>query len=47
MELMQEAAAILPFMASGPDGDPASEVVIDYMVTDIPVGLTDEIHNAC
>jgi hypothetical protein len=31
MELMQEAQAIMPFMASGPDGTPEPDVVIDYM----------------
>jgi hypothetical protein len=44
MELMQEAEAILPFMASGPDGVPASDIVIDYMFTDVPVELSDDIH---
>ena len=44
MELMQEAQAILPFMASGPDGVPAPEIVIDYMFTDVPVELSDDIH---
>ncbi len=44
MELMQEAEAILPFMASGPDGVPAPDVIIDYMFTDVPVELSDDIH---
>jgi hypothetical protein len=44
MELMQEAQAVLPFMASGPDGVPAPGVVIDYMFTDVPVELSDDIH---
>lgn len=44
MELMQEAQAIMPFMASAPDGVPAPDVVIDYMFTDVPVELTDDIH---
>jgi DNA-binding XRE family transcriptional regulator len=44
IELMQEAHAILPFMASGPDGAPAPDVVIDYMFTDVPVELSDDIH---
>lgn len=44
MELMQEAQAVLPFMASGPDGVPAPDVVIDYMFTDVPVELSDDIH---
>ncbi len=44
MELMQEAQAILPFMASGPDGAPTPDVVIDYMFTDVPVELSDDIH---
>jgi len=37
MELMQEAQAILPFMASGPDGSPAPDVIIDYAFTDVAV----------
>ena len=44
MELMQEAQAILPFMASGPDGTPVPDVVIDYMFADVPVELSDDIH---
>lgn len=44
MELMQEAQAIMPFMAAAPDGVPAPDVVIDYMFTDVPVELTDDIH---
>jgi DNA-binding XRE family transcriptional regulator len=44
MELMQEAQAVLPFMASGPDGVPAPDVVIDCMFTDVPVELSDDIH---
>jgi DNA-binding XRE family transcriptional regulator len=44
MELMQEAQAILPFMASGPDGAPIPNVVIDYVFTDVPVELSDDIH---
>ena|ERR1700723_1841087 len=44
MELMQEAQAILPFMASGPDGSPAPDVIIDYAFTDVPVELGDDIH---
>jgi hypothetical protein len=44
MELMQEAQAIMPFMASGPDGTPVRDVVIDYMFTDVPVELSDDIH---
>jgi DNA-directed RNA polymerase specialized sigma24 family protein len=44
MELMQEAEAILPFMASGPDGAPEPDIVIDYMFTDVPVELSDDIH---
>ncbi len=44
MELMQEAQAVLPFMASGPDGVPAPDVVIDYMFTDVPVELSEDIH---
>lgn len=44
MELMQEAQAIMPFMASGPDGTPVPDVVIDYMFTDVPVELSDDIH---
>jgi DNA-directed RNA polymerase specialized sigma24 family protein len=44
MELMQEAQAILPFMASGSDGAPVPDVVIDYMLTDVPVELSDDIH---
>jgi DNA-directed RNA polymerase specialized sigma24 family protein len=43
-ELMQEAQAILPFMVAGPDGAPAPDVVIDYMFTDVPVELSDDIH---
>ena len=43
-ELMQEAQAIMPFMASGPDGTPVPDVVIDYMFTDVPVELSDDIH---
>jgi len=44
MELMQEARGILPFMASGPDGAPIPNVVIDYVFTDVPVELSDDIH---
>ena len=44
LELMQEAEAVLPFMASGPDGVPAPDVVIDYMFTDVPVELSDDIY---
>ena len=44
LELMQEAEAILPFMTSGPDGTPAPDVVIDYMFTDVPAELRDDIH---
>jgi hypothetical protein len=44
MELMQEAQAVLPFMASGADGVPAPDVVIDYMFSDVPVELSDDIH---
>src|SRR5260370_12399897 len=44
MELMQEAQAILPFMASGPDGAPTPDVVIHYIFTDVPVELSDAIH---
>jgi hypothetical protein len=43
MELMQEAQAIMPFMASGPDGTPVPDVAIDYMFTDVPVELSDDI----
>jgi hypothetical protein len=34
----------LPFMASGPDGAPIPIVVIDYVFTDVPVELSDDIH---
>jgi DNA-binding XRE family transcriptional regulator len=44
MELIQEAQAIMPFMASGPDGTPAADVVIDYMFTNVPVELSEDIH---
>lgn len=44
MELMQEAQAIMPFMASGSDGVPVPDVVIDYMFTDVPVELSEDIH---
>lgn len=44
MELMQEAEAILPFMTAGPDGVPAPDVEIDYMFTDVPLELSDDIH---
>jgi hypothetical protein len=44
MELMQEAQAIMPFMASGPDGSPAPDVAIDYMFIDVPVELSEDIH---
>jgi DNA-binding XRE family transcriptional regulator len=44
MELMQEAQAILPFMASGADGTPIPDVVIDYVFTDVPVELSNDIH---
>lgn len=43
MELMQEAQAVLPFMASGPDGAPVSDVVIDYMFSDVPTELSHDI----
>jgi hypothetical protein len=44
MELMQEAQAILPFMVSGSDGIPIPDVVIDYVFTDVPVELSEDIH---
>jgi hypothetical protein len=44
MELMQEAQAILPFMVSGADGTPIPDVVIDYVFTDVPVELSNDIH---
>jgi hypothetical protein len=44
MELMAEAQAIMPFMASGPDGLPVPDVAIDYAFTDVPVELSDDIH---
>jgi DNA-directed RNA polymerase specialized sigma24 family protein len=44
MELMQEAQAIMPFMASGPDGVPVPDVVVDYTFTDVPVELSEDIH---
>lgn len=44
MELMQEAEAILPFMTSGADGVPVPDVEIDYMFTDVPLELSDDIH---
>lgn len=44
MELMQEAEAILPFMTSGADGVPAPDVDVDYMFTDVPVELSDDVH---
>jgi hypothetical protein len=44
MDLMQEAQAIMPFMASGPDGTPEPDVIIDYMFCDVPVELSDDIH---
>jgi hypothetical protein len=37
MELMQEAQAILPFMASAPHGVRARDVVIYYVFTDVAV----------
>jgi hypothetical protein len=43
MELMQEAQAIMPFMASGPDGTPVPDVVVDYMFTGVPIELSDDI----
>jgi hypothetical protein len=42
-ELMDEAQAGLPFMVSGPDGVPVRDVVIEYVFTDIPVDLRDEV----
>jgi len=44
MELMQEAEAILPFMTSGADGVPLPDVEIDYMFSDVPLELSDDIH---
>jgi hypothetical protein len=44
MELMQEAQAVVPFMASGPNGVPVPDIVIDYMFTDVPVDLSEDIH---
>lgn len=44
MELMQEAEAILPFMTSQADGVPTPDVLIDYMFSDVPVELSDDIH---
>jgi DNA-binding XRE family transcriptional regulator len=43
-ELIQEAQAIMPFMASGPDGTPVPDVVVDYTFTDVPVELSEDIH---
>jgi DNA-binding XRE family transcriptional regulator len=43
-ELMEEAQAILPFMASGVGGSPVDDIVIDYVFTDVPVELSDDIH---
>jgi DNA-directed RNA polymerase specialized sigma24 family protein len=40
---MQEAQAIMPFMASGPDGTPVPDVVVDYMFTVVPIELSDDI----
>jgi hypothetical protein len=40
MELMQEAQAIIPFMASGLDGTPEPDVVITTRFTDVPVELS-------
>jgi len=42
-ELIQEAQAIMPFMASGPDGTPVPDVVVDYMFTGVPIELSDDI----
>ena len=44
-ELIEEAQAILPFMASAPDGVPADDIVIDYVFTDVPVELRDDIQH--
>ena len=44
MELMQEAQAVLPFMASGADGVPATEISVDYVFTDVPVEISEDIH---
>jgi DNA-directed RNA polymerase specialized sigma24 family protein len=44
MELMQEAQAVLPFMAAGPDGAPVPDVVVDYAFADVPVELSDDVH---
>jgi hypothetical protein len=44
MELMQEAQAILPYMTAGPDGVPSSDLVVDYVFTDVPVELSADIH---
>ena len=42
-ELMDEAQAGLPFMVAGPDGVPVRDLVIEYVFTDIPVDLRDEV----
>jgi hypothetical protein len=44
MELMREAQAVLPFMASGPDGAPVADVDIEYRLADVPVELSHDIH---
>ncbi len=42
-ELMQEAEAILPFMAGGPHGTPEDGVAIDYVLADAPAELHIDI----
>lgn len=41
-ELMREAQAIMPFMVCGCNGVPAQDVVIDYVVTDVPAELSSD-----
>lgn len=44
MEMMEEAEAVLPFMAAGADGLPVAGIVVDYVFTDVPAELGQDIH---
>jgi hypothetical protein len=43
MELLQEAQAILPYMVSGPDGQPVQDIEVDCIFADMPIELQADI----
>lgn len=44
-ELLQEAQAILPFMACGSDGKPVTDIVVDCVFTGLPAELQVDLRN--